>query len=385
MDQQQFTSLFDFLKALPDYRQRRGRRYLWVCLLTILCAAVLSGQATGSAIAQWALLHQTAILTSLAPCLRRIPSGSTLRRTLRHMGVKELERLVAEFIGRLDAEDNTTGRVITADGQVLRAQALDGKDLRGASVHGEKTFLVSLVRHESAATLAQQALETGGSEIEVGRQLLAGRDLAGTVTTMDALHTSQPTAQQILNQHGHYLMMVKENQPTLYADIVTFFAEASAWSRDLDTHETQGKAHGRRETRTLTCSSELTGYLEFPGAQQVVMRRCQRLEVKTGKTSDEIRYAVTSLSREQAGAEQLELLWRGHWTIENREHYVRDETWREDRCQLHKGNAAQALAAIRNLLMAVLRYQGCTNVAETIRSFAASAQETLAFLSAPVL
>ena len=202
---------------------------------------------------------------------------------------------------------------------------------------------------------------------------------------MDALHTSRPMAKQIVDQRGHYLMMVKENQPALYTDIEALFQAPVARDHDFDTFVSQGKAHGRLEMRTLTCSAALTGYLDFPGARQVIVRRCQRIRLKTGKTSDEIRYAVTSLSREQAGAKQLEALWRGHWTIENRQHYVRDETWREDRCQIHKGHAAQALAAIKNLLLAILRYLGCTNVAETTRYYAISVQATLAFLGAVVL
>lgn len=385
MDQPQFTSLLAFLKALPDYRKRRGRRYIWVCLLAILCAAVLSGHKTGSAIVQWAQLHEMEIRDWLAPLLHRIPSGATLRRALRYIDVKTLERLGAEFIRSLDQKDETTGQVVGNNGEVWRGQAVDGKDLRGASVHGNKTFLVSLVRHESGATLAQQAMELGGSEIEVARELLAARNLVGTVTTLDALHTSRPTAQEIIDQHGHYLMIVKENQPTLYADIETLFQAPPARDHDLDIYVSQGKAHGRLETRTLTCSAALSGYLDFPGAQQVIMRRCQRVQVKTGKVSDEIRYAITSLSRQQVGAKQLEEIWRGHWTIENRQHYVRDETWGEDRCQMHKGHAAQALAAIRNLLLAVLRYRGCTNVAETLRYYAASPQAAFALLGAVVL
>lgn len=382
MDQIQCTPLLVYLKALPDYRKPRGRRYRWVCLLAILFAAVLSGQVTGSAIVTWATCHGSEIKAWLAPYLRSIPSGATLRRTLRHLNIEQLEHLVAEFIRNLDREDEMTGRIIGAGDQALRGQALDGKDLRGASAHGDKVFLVSLARHESGATLAQQAMPPGSNESEVGRQMLAGRDLAGTVTTMDALHTNRPMAQQIIAQRGHYLMIVKENQPTLYADIAALFQAPVPRNHDYDVSVSQGKAHGRMETRTLTCSAALTGYLDFPGAQQVIKRRCQRVVIKKGKASDEIRYAVTSLSRQQAGAKQLEALWRGHWTIENRDHYVRDETWREDRCQIHKGNAAQALAAIRNLLIAILRYHGCTNMAETIREYGASPQAAFAFLGA---
>ena len=81
----------------------------------------------------------------------------------------------------------------------------------------------------------------------------------------------------------------------------------------------------------------------------------------------------------------MEALWRGHWTIEDRDHYVRDVTLLEDRCQMHKGHAPQALAALKNALLAALRCLGWENIAEAIRYYAASVQRALAFLAGDVL
>jgi len=111
------------------------------------------------------------------------------------------------------------------------------------------------------------------------------------------------------------------------------------------------------------------------------MRRCRRTDTRSGKVSCETTYALTSLDRKQAAARQLEALWRGHWTIENQDHYVRDVTMLEDRCQIHKGNAPCVLAALKNGLLAALRYHGWTNIAAAIRHFAASAHKALAFLT----
>jgi hypothetical protein len=90
---------------------------------------------------------------------------------------------------------------------------------------------------------------------------------------------------------------------------------------------------------------------------------------------------VTSLDRQQAGARRLEAFWRGHWTIENRVHYVRDVTLAEDRCQIHKGNAPRALAALRNALLTALRYCGWANIAAALRHYGAYASRALAFLA----
>lgn len=96
-------------------------------------------------------------------------------------------------------------------------------------------------------------------------------------------------------------------------------------------------------------------------------RQCERRIVKTGQVNRKIRYGITSLCPEQAGAEQLELLWRRHWTIEHRDHYVRDVTRGEDACQVPTGHAAHALAALRNAILSLLRWKGWTNIAAAIR------------------
>jgi predicted transposase YbfD/YdcC len=387
MDQQQSTSFWAFVKEVPDSRQARGQRYAWRYLLALLCAALLSGQLTGSAMAEWVEWHAAEIAQALREQLqivvRRTPSASTLRRALRKVDIAALEQQMARFAQRLDALDPVVGRIQGADGQPLRGQAVDGKEVRGAGRHGHKVHLVSLVRHEQGTLLGQQQVADQSNEIVAAPQLLKGRDLQGTVTTTDALNTQQKLAEQIIGQGGDYLMVVKDNQPTLYGDIQTYFA-TPALPLDEDerqTHISQGKGHGRLETRTLICSTGLRQYLNWPGAQQVLQRTCERQHLKSGKVERETSYAVTSLSRERAQAPQLEVLWRGHWTIENQEHYVRDETLREDRCQIWVGHAPQALAALKNGILAALRYQGWVNIAQALRYYGASPARALAFLA----
>ena len=78
----------------------------------------------------------------------------------------------------------------------------------------------------------------------------------------------------------------------------------------------------------------------------------------------------------------MEWFWRQHWTIENCDHYVRDDTMGEDRGQIHTGNAPQALAALRNAVLALIRYSGLTNVAEALRHYGSSPQRALQLIGA---
>jgi hypothetical protein len=109
----------------------------------------------------------------------------------------------------------------------------------------------------------------------------------------------------------------------------------------------------------------LNEYLDWPGVAQV--GQIEGVVEQDGQVSHETRYFITSAPREQADAERL-LTWaRGHWSIENRSHYVRDVTFGEDASRIRKGCGPEIMAALRNAAMGFLRATGATNIAETLR------------------
>lgn len=129
------------------------------------------------------------------------------------------------------------------------------------------------------------------------------------------------------------------------------------------------KGHGRIERRTLTSTTVLNGYLDWPGVQQVC--RIDRERTIRGRRETETAYYITSLSRRQAGPEDLLRLARDHWgAIENGLHWVRDEVLREDRSTIRTGDAPQNLAALRNAALNWLRVEGTDRISATLRSFA---------------
>jgi predicted transposase YbfD/YdcC len=199
---------------------------------------------------------------------------------------------------------------------------------------------------------------------------------------MDALLTQRALAQQILDQGGHYLMMVKKNQQRLWEDLDMYFqlppipADGEEWDR-IQTIE---KGNGRIEVRTLECGSGMGPDLDWPGAQQIIRRTTERTCIKTGKRSVQVVYGITSLNVTDVTAAHLETLWRGHWTIENRKHHVRDVTFGEDAGQAYRGNTPQVLAAFRNSIIDRFRQQGWTNMADAIRHYSASVPRVLALI-----
>ena len=141
----------------------------------------------------------------------------------------------------------------------------------------------------------------------------------------------------------------------------------------MATATTLDKGHGRCERRTLKATTALNDYLDWPGVAQV--GQVEGVVVKDGRTSTEVRTFLTSVPRSEAGAGQL-LKWvRGHWSIENRSHYVRDVTMGEDASRVRKGSGPQVIAALRNATIGFLRLAGATNIAAAVRRNASRVDE----------
>jgi predicted transposase YbfD/YdcC len=138
------------------------------------------------------------------------------------------------------------------------------------------------------------------------------------------------------------------------------------------------KGHGRTEIRRLTSTTLLNDYLDWPDVGHVF--ELERLRVLKDKNEVEVVYGISSLGRGRADAAELLRRVRGHWGIENRVHWVRDETLGEDRCRARKGSTPQVLAAIRNVALYLLGKVKAASKAAATRRLAAHPQEALALL-----
>jgi len=168
--------------------------------------------------------------------------------------------------------------------------------------------------------------------------------------------------------------VIKANQPELLAEVALLFDQPPSDER-FTTASSQRTQRDRREVRTLTGSAALAKYLlelGWVGAQQVLqLERCVTHLGGThaGQTARLTRYFVTSLSPRVPTYTLLRLI-RQHWHIENRLHYVRDVTLGEDASQVRSGAAPEALAALRNARLGLLRQHGYDNIAAAVRHFA---------------
>jgi len=365
--------LIEVFAAIPDFRKPRGKRHPLPAIFALACCAMLCGARSYSAIAEWGRNYGTRIAQALG-FTHGTPCAATLHAIFRHVNRDEFEAHLGTWadsiVGSLPAAPETPGSAV----------ALDGKTLRGSKKQGAPgTHLLSALAHQVGVTLAQHAVDDKTNEITAVETLLHHLVLEGRIVTMDALLTQRHVAQTIGDKGGDYVMIVKENQPRLRADIELVFTLPPVGDRQ-ETAQTIDIGHGRIEQRNITTSEALVGYSDWPGLAQVFELGRHVLIQNTGEERVEVVYGVTSLRPERATPGHLLALVRGHWQIENKSHWVRDVTFDEDRSQVRCGNIPQVMAALRNTAIGLLRWAGHTNIAAACRRLAAQPVQALALI-----
>jgi predicted transposase YbfD/YdcC len=365
--------LIEVFAEMPDFRRCRGKRHPLPAILSLACCAMLCGYRSYSAIAEWGRNYGTRIAHALG-FTHNTPCAATLHTVLRHVDRDAVEAKLGAW---------AEGVVVStpmAPSAGEAAIALDGKTLRGSRKQGAPgVHLLSALSHHLGLTLAQQGVDDKTNEITQVETVLHQLVLQGRVCTMDALLTQRQVAQTIVEKGGDYVMIVKENQPQLRADIELVFTLPPAGDRQ-ETARTVDIGHGRIEQRNLTTSAALVGYSDWPGLAQVFELGRHVITQKTGKERVEVVYGGTSLPPERGTPGRLLELVRGQWQIENKSHWVRDVTFDEDRSQVRCGHIPQVMAALRNTAIGLLRWAGHTNIAAACRQLAAQPAQALALI-----
>jgi predicted transposase YbfD/YdcC len=355
-------------------------------LALAVCAFTAAGHDSPVAIAEWAACCSQDTLAVLGgrrdawTSRIRPPSVRTFSRVFDGIDAEAFNAalygyLAAVSAGPLDAlpavtvhERQQRRAAAAAPGPpgLLEQAAADGKTVRGAArPDGSQVHLLSVFDVRTGCVRAQREISAKTNEIPELAPAIAHLDLTGTVVTLDALHTQAETARHLVeDKRAHYLMIVKGNQPGLLAAVAQARAgpdsdfAAATWTQ-------AGAGHGRRERRTIRTAP--ADSITWPHAAQIMRIRRDTGPTRGPWTHKEIAYAITSLPEALAGPRHLASYVRGHWAIENREHYVRDKTFSEDLQHARTGNQPNAYAAIRNLVIGAFRRAGFANIAHARR------------------
>jgi predicted transposase YbfD/YdcC len=396
---------------VKDPRRKQGQRFSLTSILLLALAAMLSNHLSELAIAQWGAGQSEEVKKALGFEKGVTPHQTTIQRLFRRVSVEEIEAAFRGiFLHLLNTDQEQRGGCAVAiDGKVQKGR------LKFEEEHGYPIHAVSLVDHQTGIVLTQghvekTDIETKGkqktmskltgeqeqeeheakkqkSELAVASRLIQHIDWKGKVLTGDALYCQRGLCSALRQAGGDYLFLVKGNQPQLFEDVRLLFAPLAPAKRagegvlrlpEQHAHTTE-KAHGRVDLRRIRVSSELKGYSDWPGLEQVFeIHRCWHSK---GVWKEAVRYGVTSLPALNAIPERVLKLKRGHWTIENGLHYVKDVTLGEDKSTVHADNGPKIMAALRNTVVSLLRRAGFSTIAARMRYNSTHPQAALEVLS----
>jgi len=311
----------------------------------------------------------------------------TYKRILEVIDAQVLNDLLAAFFTRWEAQQrcgDEPSRLQTQAGHLEHAHvAIDGKAIRATSQEAQPVHQLSAYDVTTGVVLFQVNVQEKQNEISALKPLLTPAFIKGRIFTLDAMHTQTELCAKIDRFGGFYVLVAKDNQPTLVEDLADFFADPPFdWQRA--EAETWDKAHGRLELRQIICTAELNEWFasRWTGISQVFRLERTTTLLKSGKVRQQTVYGISNLSLREAPAPRLLALNRDHWGIENRLHWRRDVSLGEDACQTRTGAAPGILARLNSAILSLMDRLGVHNVARQARFFDARVDQAVQALLA---
>jgi len=348
------------LASVTDPRSPQGIQHMLEFVLAVCVVAMLAGAKNYREIAGHAADIPQSLLKKLGAewnwfRLRyKHPSESTIRNVLTRINAAELDLITGAWLFARARKD----------GKAEWEIALDGKVMRGAwTDENGKVTLFSAMLHREAVTIAQVRVPDGTKEITQADTLLDTVKIPEgepVLITLDAAHTQRETAETIGGKPGwDYLMTVKGNQPSLQREVFDKILPLLAGAPHHVTEE-----HDRGRIKRRSCWITSAEGIDFPHARQAAFIRREIFEISGDRISKEHALILTSRKAERMPAADVNRHTRGHWGIENKNHYIRDTTFREDDSQAWAAEGPHALASLRNLALGLFRLKNVNSIKE---------------------
>jgi predicted transposase YbfD/YdcC len=354
---QALTFFREALATLPDSRRPQGLRYPLQTVVVIALMAMVCGCDDAQAMQAWGEIHAD-WLEGMLDMPHGPPTQDVFLSVFAALHPEAFSAVFRAWAELLSLRLRANGRHVAVDGKTSR-RSFDTARGKGA-VH-----TVSAWVSEAGLVLGQKKTKAKSNEITAIPELLRVLELRGATVTIDAMGCQREIAETIITGDGHYLLAVKDNQPTLHQDLQSTFEEvADARRRTVDEQprpevelfEEVDKGHGCLETRTVSLcrdlswltTSERWSALSF--VAQVVR---QRTVLSTGKTSTETAYYIGS--DPAATAASAAVMIRRHWSIENSLHWVLDLAFREDEARHRAKNTAQNMTTLRHFALNIIK------------------------------
>jgi predicted transposase YbfD/YdcC len=337
---------------LPDPRRAQGKRHRLSDMIVIAVTAVICCADGWSDVADFGRAKLKWFGTFL-DLPHGIPCQDTFERVFARLDPDAFERCFTSWTEALAG--SSRGKLVAIDGKRLRRSFAHAWD------HSTATHLVSAFAHENATVLGQLAVDCKANEVVAIPKLLELLDLGGATVTIDAMGCQTEIAGRIVKNGGDYVLAVKDNQPTLHdalkRNLDEMILENFAGVRHGFVQTVDGD-HGRVETRRVWVTDRLDEWLDarqrerWAGLRSVAVVEARR-EVPLEPTAVERRYFISSLPGIDAAG--MARIVRGHWSVENRLHWVLDVSFAEDAARQRKGHSAENFSRLRRIALNLLR------------------------------
>jgi predicted transposase YbfD/YdcC len=335
------------VKLIPDpRRQCLNLKHRLEDILVLGFCGVLAGCDDFVELAEWAQLNSTFFSTFLE-LPNGIPSHDTFNRVFALVKTTTLQDVLLPWLLQ---RRGLPSDWIHLDGKAMRHTRHAGKGLGALHV-------VRAWAGQMGLTLGQVAVDAKSNEITAMPQLLQLLDLRQKIVTIDAMGCQKEIAKIIVEQEGDYVLAVKDNQPTLHAEVQAAFATTTRPAPKHHAVTTIESGHGRSECRYVRVLPAV-GHLSQAtlAAWQGLLTLVMVIRVVTcqasGAVTKEVGYYISSL---RPNARRIGGAIRSHWTIENGLHWVLDVVFREDARRLYDRTAAENVAFRNRLALSILR------------------------------
>lgn len=329
---------------VPDpRRETKNKLHALADVLTIATCGVIAGAESWDDIAEYGTAKE-AFLRKHLPLAHGIPSPDPFERVFAKLDPAAFARAFGRW---MRAAGEGTGPI---------PGAIDGKSARSAPAPtaAGRLHRVTAWASENRLVLGPVAVADGSNEIAAIPEVLQTLDLTGAIVTIDAAGCQAENARLIRERGGHYLLAVKDNQPTLRAAVEAAFGracEAEFVGIEHTGHESRESGHGRHEERFVCVVTGPGGIPEaWPDVAAVV--RVNRVRVAGPKRTQATH---SYLSRHRAPAEVLGRVVRAHWEIENGLHWALGVIYGEDDRRVRAGHAGANLGLVRRAAVALAR------------------------------
>lgn len=348
--------LTTFLQQVADFRRRQGQMYELHYVLLFSIFALLCNAKSYRDISRFISVHFAVLKEHFALRWKKAPAFTTVRTIINGVDKEELEAAFRGFTQSLVQYNSSETRI---------AIAVDGKTLRGSVDHfcqREALHKLMFFDTEEHLILGHVEVEDKTNEIPKVQALLQELELANALFTVDALHCQKKTFQAAGQTHG-LLVQLKENQGELLEDVLCISRSA----RPTDSYQAPLRGgHGRLEKRTtLVYGGRLCEELldeEWAALVKTIICVHRCFEVWEGKTGQYRHHEERSyyLTNRVLSAAEAHHLVQGHWTIENKNHHVRDVTLLEDQSRIRKNPFN--VSVLRSFALNVLRKNKVQNI-----------------------